>query len=107
MQSISVQIQPEFLASFDRSSFLTQVHAVSRAPEIDEFSEQGRTYLNYTFFTEMPKRLWQDLQSALYKHPEYGAVIAPISIAFYEDETLPQGALLLHHYDSNETLDKL
>lgn len=107
MQSISIQIQPEFLAAFDRAAFLTQVRAVGRAPEIDEFSEKGKTYLTYTFFTEFPKKLWQDLQSSLYQHAEYSSIISPISIAAYEDETLPQGYLVLHHFDKTEKIDSL
>lgn len=107
MQSISIQIQPEFLADFDRTTFLTQVRAVSRAPEIDEFSEKDKTYLTYTFFTEFPKKLWQDLQAALYSHTEYSKIISPISIAAYEDETLPQGYLILHHFDKTEKVSQL
>lgn len=107
MQSISIQIQPEFLTGFDRTEFLAQVRAVGRAPEIDEFSEKGKTYLTYTFFTEFPKKLWQDLQAALYAHAEYSKTISPISIAAYEDETLPQGYLILHHFDNTEKVDSL
>ena len=107
MQSISIQIQPKFAANFDRVAFLVQVRAVGRAPEIDEFSEKGKTFLTYTFFTEFPKKLWQDLQSALYLHAEYPQIISPISIAAYEDETLPQGYLILHHFDSTEKVDSL
>jgi hypothetical protein len=107
MQSISIQIQPEFLAAFDRAAFLTHVRALGRAPEIDEFSEKGNTYLTYNFFTEFPKKLWQDLQAALYLHEDYSKIISPISIAAYEDETLPQGYLILHHFDSSEKVDSL
>jgi len=107
MQSISIQIQPEFLATFDRAAFLTQVRAVGRAPEIDEFKEKSKTYLTYTFFTELPKILWQDLQNALYQHSEYSAIISPISIAAYEDETLKEGFILLHHFDSTEKVGSL
>lgn len=107
MQSISIQIQPTFLAEFDRTAFLAQVRSVGRAPEIDEFSEKGKTYLTYTFFTEFPKKLWQDLQSVLYMHAEYSKIISPISIAAYEDETLAQGYLLLHHFDKAEKVSQL
>jgi hypothetical protein len=107
MQSISIQIQPEFLATFDRQLFLTQVRAVGRAPEIDEFSEKGKTYLTYTFFTEFPKKLWQDLQAALYCHAKYSQIISSVSIAAYEDETLPQGYLILHHFDPTEKVSPL
>ena len=107
MQSISIHIQPEFLAVFDRVAFLTQVRAVGRAPEIDEFTEKSKTYLTYTFFTEFPKKLWEDLQSSLYKHTKYAAIISPISIAAYEDETLPQGYLILHHFDKTEKVSSL
>lgn len=107
MQCISIQIQPEFVESFDRKQFLDWVGSVGRSPEIDEFSEKGKTYLNYNFFTEFPKKLWQDLQSALYKNPEYSALISPISIAACEDETKPDGFIILHHYDSTEPVQHL
>jgi len=107
MQSISIQIQPEYLATFDRHAFLSQVRTVNRSPEIDEFMEKGKTYLNYNFFTELPKVLWADLQTALYQHPDYASVIAPISIAVCEDESHPQGYFLLHHFDPAESVDQL
>lgn len=107
MQFISIQIQPEFLANFDRTGFLAQVRAVGRVPEIDAFAEKGKTYLNYTFFTESPKALWEDLLKALYQHAEYSKVISPISIAACEDESHPQGYVILHHFDSTEKVDNL
>lgn len=107
MQSISIQIQPEALANFDRHLFLTQVRAVGRAPEIDEFVEKGNTYLTFTFFTEFPKSLWADLQNALYANAQYADVISPISIAAYEDEALSEGYLILHHFDKTEKVASL
>ena len=107
MQCISIQIQPEFLAQFDRARFLQQVRSVGRSPEIDEFQEKNKPYLNFNFFTEFPKKLWQDLQSALYEHADYAQIIRPISIAVCEDETHPQGYVLLHHFDSSEQVSDL
>ena len=107
MQCISIQIQPEFLAQFDRTRFLEQVRSVGRSPEIDEFQEKNKTYLNFNFFTEFPKKLWQDLQNALYQHADYAQIISPISIAVCEDETHPQGYVLLHHFDSSEQVSGL
>lgn len=107
MQSISIQIQPEFLSDFDRATFLKQVRAVGRSPEIDEFTEKGETYLTFNFFTEFPKKLWQDLQQALYQNADYSKIISPISIAVCEDESHPQGYFFLHHFDVNEKLSSL
>jgi hypothetical protein len=109
MQCISIQIQPEFLGEFDRKKFLAQVRSVGRSPEIDEFNEKGKNFLNYNFFTEKPRKLWQDLQSALYKNPDYSAVISPVSIAVFEDEDEdnPMGFIVLHHFDSTEKIDTL
>ncbi|HWV15727.1 MAG TPA: hypothetical protein VN030_09855 [Cellvibrio sp.] len=111
MHFISIQIQPEFLPQFDRQAFLTRVRAAGRSPEIDEFEEKGKRYLQFTFFTENPRLLWQDLQAALYRNSEYRSIISPISIAVCESE--PEGKhanhdfLLLHHFDSSEKLDQL
>ena len=111
MHFISIQIQPEFLTHFDRADFLSRVRATGRSPEIDEFEEKGQRYLQFTFFTEFPKSLWQDLQKVLYDHSEYSKIISPISIAICESEpedkhSRPQ-FLLLHHFDRNEKLDHL
>ena len=107
MQCISIQIQPESVSTFDRQDFLEQVRSVGRSPEIDEFSEQGKTYLAFNFFTEFPKKLWADLQKALYQDPNYSALISPISIAICEDEANPDGFILLHHFDPEEKLAHL
>lgn len=107
MQSISIQIPPEFAAVFDRQKFLAQVRSVGRAPEIDEFAEKGKQYLSYNFFTEQPKKLWQDLQAALYKNSEYATTIAPVSVAVYEDDIDTNDVRVLHHFDPNEKIDSL
>jgi len=110
MHFISIQIQPEFSTDFDRHEFLARVRAVGRSPEIDEFVEKGQRYLQFTFFTERPILLWQDLQAALYSSSDYGHIIGPISIAICEsdEEGKPkQDFLVLHHFDTNEKCDQL
>jgi len=104
MQSISIQIQPEHTANFDREAFLKHVRAAGRSPEIDEFTEQKQHYIQFHFFTEMPKKLWADLRAALYDNAEYTAIISPISIAVFEDEDEPEQYLYLHHFDKHEKI---
>ena len=106
MHCLSIQIQPEFLANFNKNDFLLRVRAADRSPEIDHFEEKGTRYLHFNFFTERPKMLWQELQMALYNDSEYGEVIKPISIVICEDEDANE-CLLLHHFDSNEKLNQL
>ncbi|MES2676371.1 MAG: hypothetical protein V4660_19185 [Pseudomonadota bacterium] len=106
MYCISVQIQPEFLTSFNKSDFLLRVRAAGRSPEIDDFLEKGQRYLQFNFFTEQPKLLWQELQMALYNNPDYSEIIKPISIVICEDESASE-CLLLHHFDRNEKPDQL
>lgn len=107
MHFISIQIQPEFLARFDRQDFLQRVRAAGRSPEINEFEEKGKRYVQFTFFTERPKQLWQDLQAALYSNSDYSSVISPISIAICESEADANQFLVLHHFDSSEKIDTL
>ncbi|MES2824766.1 MAG: hypothetical protein V4732_14275 [Pseudomonadota bacterium] len=106
MYCISLQIQPEFLASFNKSDFLLRVRAAGRSPEIDDFEEKGQRYLQFNFFSERPKSLWQELQTALFNNPEYSEIIKPISIVICEDENASE-CFLLHHFDSNEKLNQL
>jgi len=107
MHSITLQIHPKFVTNFNQGDFLIRVRSAGRSPEIDSFTERDGTYLNFTFFTEFPQKLWQDLRAALYDNPEYSAIISPISIAVYEDESSPNNYKLLHHFDSTEILDTL
>lgn len=107
MHFISIQIQPEFLPSFDRQDFLARVRGAGRSPEIDEFEQRGQHYLQFTFFTERPKQLWQDLQAALYLSGDYSSIISPISIAICESESEPDSFLVLHHFDKREKIDQL
>lgn len=109
MHCISIQIAPEFLADFDRDDFLLRVRALGRSPEIDAFSEKGKAYLQFNFFTELPKLLWQDLEAALYKNITYGKIISRVSIVVCqnEDENAAEDFLVLHHFDSNEKIDSL
>lgn len=107
MHFISIQIQPEFLANFDRQDFLARVRAAGRSPEINEFEEKGQRYLQFTFFTERPKQLWQELQAALYLNCDYSSTISPISIAICENEADADRFLVLHHFDSSEKIDRL
>lgn len=104
MQCISIQIQPEFSRNFDKDAFLTRVRAI-RSPAVDAIEERGKLYINFNFFTERPAQLWQELYLALYVDSNYRNVLAPISVAFYDDET-GEESLLLHHFDPREKLDK-
>lgn len=106
MHCISIQIQAKFIATFNKNDFLLRVRAAGRSPEIDDFEEKGKRYLQFNFFTEKPKLLWQELQMALYKNNEYGEIIKPISIVICEDEIVGE-CLLLYHFDSNEEISQL
>jgi len=102
MRCLTIQIPPQFVATFDRTEFLLRVRELGRSPEIDAFSEEGNHYLSFNFFTEMPARLWDDLQQNLYRHPEYGAIISQSSIAVCDGEQEADDYLLLHHFDPAE-----
>jgi hypothetical protein len=105
MHCISIQIQSEHLADFNRKDFLTRVRALGRSPEIDSFTEKGTEYLIYNFFTEQPKILWQTLEKELYKNSQYGAIIGPVSVAVCENENDAADFLVLHHFDSTQKID--
>jgi len=104
MQCISIQIQPKHSREFDREQFLQRVRSI-RSPEVDAIEEKGKLYLSFNFFTEFPAQLWQELSAALYQDAIYSAVIAPVSVAICEGET-DEECLLLHHFDSSESLDR-
>lgn len=102
MRCLSIQIQPPFVASFDRAEFLQRVGALSRSPEIDKFTEQGKTYLSFNFFTEMPALLWRDLQQHLYLDATYGPSLSACSIVVCEGKEESDDYLVLHHFDPLE-----
>lgn len=107
MRCLSIQIPPEFVADFDQREFLARVRGAGRSPEIDAFTEQGKNYLSFNFFTERPVALWRDLQQHLYLDPHYGAIIAPVSIAVCDGEDEHDDYLVLHHFDPAEVRDQL
>jgi len=104
MQCISIQIAPKHARDFDRARFLERVRPI-RSPEVDAIEEKGKLFLSFNFFTEFPAQLWQELQQALYLDPDYGPMIAPVSIAICEAES-DDDCLLLHHFNSDEVLDR-
>lgn len=107
MRCLTIQIQPEFVATFDQADFLARVRAIGRSPEIDQFTEEGQKYLSFNFFTEMPALLWRDLQKQLYLAPGYGEQLAIMSIAVCEGAQESDDYLMLHHFDPTEKLDRL
>lgn len=107
MRCLSIQIPPEFVAGFDQAEFLSRVRALGRSPEIDRFTEHGRNYLSFNFFTEMPALLWRDLHLHLYLDPEYGELISATSIAVCEGAQEEDDYLVLHHFDPAEKRDTL
>lgn len=104
MQCISIQISPKFARTFDRAGFLDRVRHI-RSPEVDAIEEKGKLFLSFNFFTEFPAQLWHELQHALYLDQTYAAQIAPVSIVICEGET-EADCLLLHHFNSDEVLDR-
>ncbi len=107
MHCISIQIQPEHISNFDQKSFLAHVKMIGRSPEIDDFQEKGKHYLQFNFFTERPYSLWQELTTTLYQNKDYGGIIGPVSIVICENEDSDEECLLLHHFDKNEKIDAL
>lgn len=106
MQCLTIQIDSSFIDSFDRQDFLRRLNAMGRSPEIDAFEEKGRKYLNFNFFTELPKALWDELQIHIYKHDDYGRYISSVSVVACEGERT-EDDLLLHHFDKTIQCDSL
>lgn len=106
MQCLTIQIDSSAIDSFNRQDFLRRLNAIGRSPEIDAFEEKGRKYLNFNFFTELPKVLWDELQTHIYKTDEYGKYLGSISIVACEGER-PEDDLLLHHFDPGIKCDSL
>lgn len=107
MRCLTIQIQPEFVADFDKADFLARVRLIGRSPEVDKFTEQGLSYLSFNFFTEMPVLLWRDLYQNLYMAGDYGTRLAAISIAVCDGEKETDDYLILHHPDPTEKRDLL
>jgi hypothetical protein len=105
MFCISIQIRPKVAASFTREELLDRVHHI-RSPEVDAYEEKGKLLLSFNFFTELPNSLWNQLQAALFDHSEFGLQLKNNCIVLAEDE-ITEACYLLHHFDTNEALDRL
>lgn len=105
MYCISIQIRPKDARDFNRDAFLDRVRDI-RSPEIDAYEEKGKLLLSFNFFTEFATPLWDQLQLALFDDSEFSKEFAAQCLILCEDEET-EAAYLLHHYDSNESLDTL
>lgn len=105
MKCLSIQLQPHRDSSHSPEEVIEQARRIGRFPEVDQ-DESLDDAINLNFFTEFPGRLWHDLQSGLLDDPALGPWIKNVAIIICEGDQAGD-YLLLHHFDSSESLDRL
>ncbi len=110
MQTLCIQIQPDRVADFDEAIVLATCQGLRVfKPLITAFQmEQGEDdgpWVNLSFETEQPARVWPLLQAAFYDAGPLGDVMRASSMAMCSGKNGWDDYLLLYHYDNTLELD--
>jgi len=106
VKCLSIQLQPKIDTSFTEKDLIDLVRSIGRFPEIDA-GDDNKGYINLNFFTEDLIILWDELKQGFRKNKELDGWINKVAIIVCESDNGRDDYLLLSHYDTSETLDKL
>ena len=106
MKCFIIQIDPSRDTSYNIEAFTRLVREQGKFPEV-EADYENNALTNLNFFTEQPMEFWQYLQANILQHPDCTAWLNQVAVVVCEGEHGWNDALLLAHYDDNETLDAL
>ena len=102
MKCLSIQIQPDLVASVNKEEIISFLKSLGYSPEIQE-GYDSENFINLNIKTNSIKTLWLKLEPYLQEQIE----LKESSIVTCEGSKSWDDYLLLHHFDSLEKLDKL
>lgn len=106
MKCIIVQLHTHKNTGYSLDECLQAIRAIGRYPEVEP-EEQTPSIINLNFFTEDPSVFWAEFQQKILLNTTCGTWLKEVGIIVCEGEYGWNDALLLAHYDVNETLDNL
>lgn len=112
MPTLVIQIQPDMLPQYDEAAVLAaceglKVHKPLIASFRMEAGEDEGRWVNLSFETEQPARVWPLLQAAFYGQGALGDAMRTASMAVCTGDEGWDDYLLLYHFDPNQILDSL
>lgn len=112
LSTLVIQIQPDLLPAYDEAAILAaceglKVHKPLIASfRLEEGEDDGR-WVNLSFETAEPARVWPLLQAAFYGDGPLGEALRAASMAVCTGEEGWDDYLLLYHFDPDQILDSL
>jgi hypothetical protein len=109
---LCIQIHPHRSLELDLADLRSQCERIAaESVLVRRFSWQegldDGEYVNLTFETDHPKRLWKVLHQQFYQASALGGFLQTSSIATCEGRHGWEDYLLLHHFDADERCDGL
>jgi hypothetical protein len=110
MRTICLQFQPKLVPGIAVNAISKLMLRLSLSPEIRGFSiQRGRkhSWVNFLFNSQAVGRTWKTVQSRALAHHKWGPRLRRSSIVTCEGSRGWDNYLLLHHFNTQQGLDKL
>jgi hypothetical protein len=110
MRTICFHIQPHRASRVDVDAISKLMLGLALSPQIREFSIQKGpkdSWVNFLFRAQVAERMWKMLRSRTLTHRRWGSRLRRSAIITCEGSRGWDNYLLLHHFDSQQVLDKL
>ena len=110
MRAICVQVQPKRAPSLDIKSvarLMLKIAIRVNAPSFSILRGGRNLWINFTFASKAPRRIWNELQTGALRHHSLGAVLRRSAIVAAEGSRGWDNYRLLHHFDDQGHLDRI
>jgi len=107
MRAICVQVQPKRAPSLDINTvarLMLKIAIRVNAPKFSILRSGGNQWINFTFATKAPRRIWNELQTGALKHHPLGTALRRSVIVTAEGVGQLPAPLSL---DDQERLDRI
>ncbi|SRR6266480_665765 len=112
MRVICFQFQPRRSAALKVEAVTTLLARIAMsASDVREFTVQRGNdrglYINYSFTSRSPRRIWSTLRSRALAHRKLGPGLRRATIITCQGSRGWDNYLLLHHFDQRQSLDRM
>jgi hypothetical protein len=109
-RTICFHVQPKRVSGIDAGSISRLMHRLALSPQVREFTIQRGpqdSWVNFLFSSSAAGRAWRMLHLRALRHPRWGARLRRSAIVTCEGSRGWDNYLLLHHFDTQQSLDTL
>src|SRR6185295_927663 len=110
MRTFCFHVQPKRASGLDVATVSTLMLQLALSPQVREFSiHRGpkNSWVNFLFSSRVPAQTWKKLQLDALGHRRWGPRLRRSAIVTCEGSRGWHNYLLLHHFDTEQVLDRL